>query len=53
MKYVVKIGYKKFEGFESGDTALRFAEIARKSLVIDDTVTSRDEVVVELIKEEE
>lgn len=38
---------------QARDTALRFAEIARKSLVIDDTVTSRDEVVVELIKEEE
>ena len=51
MKYVVTIGYKRFEGFKCGDTALRFAEIARETIVDEDNINN--DVTVEVIKEEE
>lgn len=51
MKYVVTIGYRRFEGFKDGTTALAFAEMAREHAVEDDKYDNDVTVIIE--KEEE
>ena len=51
MKYVVTIGYRRFEGFKDGTTALAFAEMAKEHVVENDSFDNTVTVIIE--KEEE